>query len=79
MRLHADIENLADITIYLHPLGRTAIFNLGLVLGLDHNQVKPLIDSPDFLADSGAETWVPTWSRLVEALRPTSRSEWDCQ
>jgi len=75
----AGIEDLADITSYLHPLGRTAVFNLGLVLGLDYNRLKPLIDSPDFLADMLAgwlqrvdlvqKAGVPTWRRLVEALR----------
>jgi len=73
------IENLADITTYLHSLGRTAVFNLGLILGLDYNRLKPLIDSPDFLADMLAgwlqrvdqvqKAGVPTWRRLVEALR----------
>ena len=77
--LHSGIENLVDITTYLHSLGRTAVFNLGLILGLDYNRLKPLIDSPDFLADMLAgwlqrvdqvqKAGVPTWKRLVEALR----------
>ena len=77
--MHAGIENLADITIYFHSLGRTAVFNLGLVLGLDYNRLKPLIDSINFLADMLAgwlqrvdqvqKVGVPTWRRLVEALR----------
>jgi len=77
--LHSGIENLADITTYLHSLGRTAVFNLGLILGLDYNRLKPLIDSPDFLADMLAgwlqrvdqvqKAGVPKWRRLVEALR----------
>ena len=76
---HSGIENLADITTYLHSLGRTAVFNLGLILGLDYNRLKPLIDSPDFLADVLAgwlqrvdqvqKAGVPTWRRLVEVLR----------
>ena len=71
--------DLADITSYLHPLSKTAVFNLGLVMGLDYNRLKPLIDSPDFLADMLAgwlqrvdqvqKAGVPTWKRLVEALR----------
>ena len=73
---HAGIR---DITAYLHPLGRTAVFNLGIVLGLDYHRLKGLIDSPDFLADMLAgwlqrvdqvqKAGVPTWWRLVEALR----------
>jgi len=73
------IENLADIVVYLHPLSRTAVFNLGLVLGLDYNRLKSSIDSPHFLADMLAgwlhrldlvhKAGVPTWRRLVEALR----------
>ena len=75
----AGIVDLADITSYLHPLSKTTVFNLGLVMGLDYNRLKPLIDSPDFLADMLAgwlqrvdqvqKAGVPTWKRLVEALR----------
>ena len=71
--------DLAEITSYLHPLGKTTVFKLGLVMGLDYNRLKPLIDSPDFLEDMLAgwlekvdqvqKTGVPTWKRLVEALR----------
>ena len=77
--LLAVIQDLADITIYLHALGRTPVFNLGLVLGLDYNRLRPLIDSPDFLTemlagwlqrvDQVQKVGVPTWRRLVEALR----------
>ena len=78
--LHAPlgIDTLADITSYLHPLEKTAIFNLGLVLGLDYNRLKALMDTPSFLQDMLAgwlqavdhvlRTGVPTWKRLVEAL-----------
>jgi len=89
------IQDLADITIYLHPLDRTAVLSLGLVLGLDYSQLMPLRDSPDFLADMLAgwlqrvdqvqKAGVPTWNRLVEALRNprvghnaiASNIEWD--
>ena len=77
--VRAGLVDLADITSYLHPLSKTAVFNLGLVMGLDYNRLKPLIDSPDFLADMLAgwlqrvdqvqKAGVPTWKRLVEALR----------
>ena len=77
--MHAGIRDLADITIYLHPLDRTAVFNLGLLLGLDYNRFKSSTDSPNFLADMLAgwlqradqvqKAGVPTWRRLVEALR----------
>ena len=64
--VHAGTEDIADITIYLHPLGGRGIFNLGLM------------GSPEFLTDKLAE-WlqrvdqvqkarVSTWRRLVEAL-----------
>ena len=74
--LHAGIEDLADITVYLHPLGRTAVFTLGVVLGLDYPQLRHLIGSPDFRTEVLAawlhevqKAGVPTWRRLVEALR----------
>ena len=76
---HAGMHDLSDITSYLHPLSRTAVFNLGLVLGLHYNRLRPLIDSPEFLTDMLAgwlqrvdqvqTAGVPTWRRLVEALR----------
>ena len=77
--LHTDIETLAEITSYLHLLDRTSVFNLGLVLGLDYNRLKTMTDSPSFLEDMLAgwlqqvdhvlSTGVPTWKRLVEALK----------
>ena len=55
------------------------MFNLGLVLGLDYNRLKTMMDSPSFLEDMLAgwlqqmdqvlSTGVPTWKRLVEALK----------
>ena len=77
--LHTDIETLADITSYLHLLDRTSVFNLGLVLGLDYNRLKTMTESPNFLEDMLAgwlqqvdhvlSTGVPTWKKLVEALK----------
>ena len=93
--LHTDIETLADITSYLHLLDRTSVFNLGLVLGLDYNRLKTMTDSPSFLEDMLAgwlqkmdqvlSSGVPTWKRLVEALKDqrvgqkglASKIEWD--
>lgn len=81
MLLHAPLgmDTLADITSYLHQLDKTAIFNLGLVLGLEYNRLKAMTDSPSFLQDMLAgwlqrvdhvlRTGFPTWTRLVEALR----------
>ena len=70
-----DINN---ITRYLHPLDKTAVFNLGIVLGLDYNRLKAMMDIPTFLQDMLAgwlqkvdrvlEIGVPTWRRLAEAL-----------
>ena len=78
MCAYAAIDTLADITSYLHPLDKTAVFNLGLVLGLDYNRLKPMQDSPHFLEDMLAgwlqrmdqvlRTGFPTWKRLVKAL-----------
>ena len=79
MHAHAGTEFLADITSYLHSLDKTAVFNLGLVLGLDYNRLKAMTDSPSFLQDMLAgwlqrvdhvvRTAVPTWTRLVDALK----------
>lgn len=79
LHVHAGTDTLADITHYLHSLDKTAIFNLGLVLGLDYNRLKIMTDSTNFLVDMLAgwlqrvdhvvETGVPTWTRLVKALK----------
>ena len=75
----AGIETLAEISSYLHPLDKKAVFNLGLVLGLDYHRLKDMMDSSSFLQDMLAgwllqmdqvlSTGVPTWKRLVEALK----------
>ena len=76
--LHAH-AGIAGITSYLHPLDRTAVINLGLVLGLDFNRLRTMMDSQTFLQDMLAgwlqrvdrvlQTGAPTWKRLVEALK----------
>jgi len=79
LSVHAGIVDLADITKYLHPLGKTPVFYLGIVMGLDYKRLNSSIDSPNFLTDMLAgwlervdqveKAGVPTWRRLVEALR----------
>ena len=74
-----DEDDLLDVTGYLFQLDKTHIYNLGLVLGLSHHRVKEMEDSKTFLDDMIA-AWlqkvdqvqkrgVPTWQRLVEALK----------
>jgi len=75
----AGIGDLKNITLYLHLLSRASAFNLGLILGLSYGRLKDLIDSPGYLTeilagwlqglDQVQETGIPTWGRLVEALR----------
>ena len=65
-----------EIADYLLELDKIHIYHLGLVLGLSHHRVKGMEDSKTFLDDMIA-AWlqkvdrvgVPTWQRLVEALR----------
>ena len=75
----AGTEDLDDITSYLHELDRTAVCNLGLVLGLHYKRLQDMMDSPAFLQDMLA-AWlqmvdkvqragIPSWNRLAEALR----------
>ena len=74
-----DINNVADITRYLYSLDRTTLLKLGLVLGLDYNRLRAMMDTPTFLQDMLAgwlqkvdrvpEVGVPTWRGLAEALR----------
>ena len=79
MCAHAGIEDLKDITSYLHQLDKTTVFNLGLVLSLNYNRLKIMMDSQTFHQDMLAgwlngvdqvlKAGVPTWKRLVEALK----------
>ena len=73
---YAGEENLIEITDYLFELDKTHIYHLGLVLGLSHHRVKGMEDSKTFLDDMIAawlqkvdQVEVPTWQRLVKALR----------
>ena len=65
-----------EITDYLFELDKTHIYNLGMVLGLSHHRVKRMKDSETFLDDMVAawlqkvdQVEVPTWQKLVKALR----------
>ena len=70
---------MADLLDYLHPLDREVVLNLGLVLGLNFNRLQRMTDSPNFLqemlagwlqrVDEVLKAGVPTWKRLVEALK----------
>ena len=69
-------KNLIEITNYLFELDKTHIYHLGLLLGLSHHRVKAMKDSETFLDDMIAawlqkvdQVGVPTWQRLVKALR----------
>ena len=65
-----------EITDYLFGLDKTHIYHLGVVLGLSQERVKEMKDSETFLDDM-ITVWlqkvdqmgVPTWQRLVKALR----------
>ena len=68
----AGIEDIADITSYLHFLDRTAVLNLGLILGLDYNQLKAVMDpnlSPRHASWVATEGGPCAKKRLVESLK----------
>ena len=77
--MYVGIENLKDITSYLNSLDKTAIIHLGIVLGLNYNRLKTMMDTATFLSemlakwlegvDQVLQTGVPTWKSLVKALR----------
>ena len=65
-----------EITDYLLRLDKPSIYHLGMVLGLSHHRMKEIKDSETFLDDMIAawlqkvdQVGVPTWQRLVKALR----------
>ena len=79
MIFYTDEEDLLDVTDYLLGLDKPSIYQLGLILGLSNRRLKGMKDSDTFLEDT-IEAWlqkvdqvnkrgVPTWERLVEALR----------
>ena len=65
-----------EITDYLFGLDKTHIYHLGVVLGLSQQRVKAMEDSKT-IHDDMITAWlqrvdhvgVPTWQRLVKALR----------
>ena len=65
-----------EITDYLFGLNNTHVYHLGVVLGISHHRMKEIKDSETFLDDMIAawlqkvdQVGVPTWQRLVKALR----------
>ena len=73
-------DDLVDVVGYLHTLDKSQLSHLGTVLGLSRHHVKGMKDSDSFLEDiislwlqqAGnvkTRSGVPTWRRLVEALR----------
>ena len=72
-------EDFLDITEYLIDMEKTAVYNLGLVLGLSQHKLKANIDSKSFL-DDVISAWLrkedqvikrgePSWAVLVTALK----------
>ena len=65
-----------EITDYLLRLDKPSIYHLGVALGFSHHRMKEIKDSETFLDDMIAawlqkvdQVGVPTWQRLVKALR----------
>ena len=79
------MDDLHDITNYLHELGKSEVMKLGLYLGLAYQRIKSMMDSSNFLedvvaawlqkADNVQQKGIPTWERLVEALRQKTVSQ----
>ena len=79
LSIMTETENVGDITSYLHELNKTAVCNLGLVLGLGYTRLQGMMESPTFLQDMLAawlqrvdnvqQVGVPTWKKLMEALK----------
>jgi len=72
-------EDFLEITEYLITLGKTDVYNLGLVLGLSQHKVVAKMDSKTFL-DDVITAWLrkedqvikrgePSWRVLVSALK----------
>lgn len=72
-------EHHVDISDYLLILDKKQLYDLGLTLGLLHQHLKNLMDSPMFLddliaawlrkEDAVGQRFPPTWRNLVRALR----------
>ena len=77
--VNVGMDDLHDITNYLHVLGKSEVKKLGLNFGLTYQRINSMIDSSSFLedmvaawlqgADKVQEKGIPTWERLIEALR----------
>jgi len=71
-------EDFFEVTEYLIDMEKTAVYNLGLVLGLSQHKLKANIDSKSFL-DDVISAWLrredqvikrgePSWTVLISAL-----------
>ena len=71
-------EDFFEITEYLMDMEKTAVYNLGLVLGLSQRKLKANIESKSFL-DDVISAWLrredqvikrgePSWTVLISAL-----------
>ena len=77
--LPSDMQHLVDITDPLLEMEKNQIYELGLVLGLNHTKLTGKMDSLTFLEDVIAawlrqEDYVkmrgePSWMVLIRALR----------
>ena len=74
------MPDLVDITGYLHEMEKNQIYQLGLVLGLDHIKLKKKMDSSSTFLEDVIAAWLcqedsvkmrgePSWMVLIKALK----------
>lgn len=72
-------EHLVDISDYLHGLQKKEIYQLGLVLGLNHTKLKDKMDTSLVFLEEVIAAWLreedyvkergePSWTVLIRAL-----------
>jgi len=79
LSVHSGDEDFLEITEYLTNMGKTDVYNLGVVLGLSQRKVMTIRGSDTFL-DDVITAWLqkedlvikrgePSWTVLIDALK----------
>ena len=73
------MEDLLEVSTYLHGLDKSVIYNLGMELGLDRTRLKDMKATSETFQDDVIAAWLrkehnvskkgdPTWRTLANAL-----------
>ena len=73
--VHAGMDDLHDITNYLHELGKTELMRLGLSFGLNYKRMENKMDSSTFLEEMVA-AWLQGADNVQQKESQHGRGWW---